>query len=129
MPKKMPVSAVVPERKDSDGNVTQAQLGPCTVEVEFGETAEESISMFGDEAVNSNAFANWRVILQANIRSALKRGETEGDIQSRLAGAKLGVAQAGGKVDVEAAFKAKFASASPEERKKMIAQLKELAAA
>ena len=127
MTQKMTVQALVPEKKDADGNVTSAQLGPCVCEVEFGETAEESIEIFGSDAVNSNAFANWRVTIQAGIRAALKRGESLEDIQARYATAKMGVATAGGKVDAEAAFKAKFLAATPEARKAMINQLRELA--
>lgn len=127
--KKIAVSALVPEKKDAQGNIVSPQIGPASVEVDFGETAAESIQMFGDEAVNSNAFANWRVTLQANIRGALKRGEPASAIQARLGTAKMGVAVAAGKMDAEAAFKAKFLAANPEERKKMIADLRALAAA
>jgi len=125
--KKAQVSALVPEKKDSKGVVTSPQLGPVTVEVDFGETAAESIKLFGDEAVNSNAMANWRVTLQANIRGALKRGEQPNAIQARLGSAKMGVAVQSGKIDAESAFKAKFLAATPDDRKKMIAQLRELA--
>lgn len=125
MPKSVEITAVVPERKDAKtGEIKQAQLGPCTVSVDFGETANESVEMFGDEAVNSNALRNWTVILQANIRSALKRGEKPEDIVARLKGAKMGVATQAGKVDVEAAFRQKFLSATPEEREEMLAKLK-----
>lgn len=129
MAKKIAVSALVPEKKDGQGKVVSPQLGPVTVEVNFGENAVESIKMFGDEAMNTNAFANWRVTLQANIRGALKRGEPVAEIQRRLADAKMGVAVTGGKVDAEAAFKAKFLAATPDERKKMIQQLRDLASA
>jgi len=125
--KKMQVSALVPEKKDASGKVTQKQLGPISVEVEYGETAAETIKMFGDEAVNTNAFSNWRVTLQANIRGALKRGESPATIQQRLGTAKMGVAVTGGKIDAESAFKAKFLAATPEERKKMIEALRSLA--
>ena len=127
--KKMSVSALVPEKKDAAGKVTQKQLGPLSVEVEYGETAAESAKMFGDEAVNTNAFANWRVTLQANIRGGLKRGEDPAVIATRLKSAKMGVAVTGGKVDAEAAFKAKFLAANPEQRKAMIQQLRDLAQA
>lgn len=127
--KKIQVSALVPEKKDAQGKVTQKLLGPVSVEVEYGETAAESIKLFGDEAVNSNAFANWRVTLQANIRGCLKRGEGAAAIGARLATAKMGVAVVGGKVDAEAAFKAKYLAATPDERKRMIQTLRELATA
>lgn len=127
MAEKRPITAEVPERKDAEGNITQQQLGPCTVEVDYPENFEEAATLFGEEAVLSNAFANWRVTIQANIRGSLKRGEAPEAISERLAGAKMGVAQTGGKMDAEAAFKAKFLAATPDDRKKMIAQLRELA--
>jgi hypothetical protein len=129
MAKKIEVAALVPEKKDAQGKVVTPQLGPVTVEVEYGDTAAESIQLFGDEAVNSNAFANWRVTLQANIRGGLKRGETPEAIRARLAGAKMGVAVAGAKVDSEQAYIAKFMAANPEERKQMIQKLRQMAGA
>jgi hypothetical protein len=126
--KKEKVSALVPEKKDASGKVLQKQLGPVEVEVQYAETLAEAEKLFGAEAVLSNAFANWRVTLQANIRGALKRGEDPSVIKSRLSAAKMGVAQAGVKVDPEAAFRAKFVSATPEEQKRMIEQLKKMAA-
>jgi hypothetical protein len=129
MAKKMEIAALIPEKKDAQGKVVSPQLGPVTVEVEFGENAVESGKMFGDEAVNSNAFANWRVTLQANIRGGLKRGEAPEAIKARLAGAKMGVAVTGAKVDSEQAYIAKFMTATPEERKAMIAKLRQMAGA
>ena len=125
--KKIAVSALVPEKKNAQGVVVTKQLGPVTVEVNYGENAAESIKVFGDEAVNSNAFANWRVTLQANIRGGLKRGVAPVEIIKNLADAKMGVAVAGTKMDTEAAFKAKFLASNPEDRKKMIQQLRDLA--
>ena len=125
---KKQVTAEVPERKDAEGNTTQAKLGPIAVEVDYPETLEEAEQLFGAEPILSNAFANWRVTLQSNIRASLKRGELEDAIATRLATAKMGVAQAGGKIDAEAAFRAKFLAATPEKRKEMIKQLRELAA-
>jgi hypothetical protein len=127
--KKISVSALVPEKKDAQGVVVTKQLGPVTVEVNYGESAVESIKLFGDEALNSNAFANWRVTLQANIRGSLKRGIPAAEIIKNLADAKMGVAVTGTKMDAEAAFKAKFLASNPEDRKKMIQQLRDLATA
>lgn len=127
--KNITVSALVPEKKDAQGKVLTPQLGPVSVEVPFAETLDEAKQMYGEEAVLTNAFANWRVTLQANIRGGLKRGESASTIQARLANAKMGVAVTGSKMDAEAAFKAKFLAATPEDRKKMIAQLRELASA
>ena len=117
MPKKMEVQAKDPKSGKS-----------AVIFVQAGETAKESVEMFGDEAVNSNALANWTVTLQSAIRSALRRGETQEQIQQRLGSAKMGVKVAGGKVDPVQAYLAKFASATPEEQKKMLADLQAKAA-
>ena len=126
--KKITVSALVPEKKEGD-KVVQKQLGPVSIEVPYAETLDEAKQMYGEEAILTNAFANWRVTLQANIRGALKRGEDAPTIQGRLGVAKMGVAVTGSKMDAEAAFKAKFLAATPEDRKKMLQQLRDLASA
>ena len=100
----------------------------ASITVKYAETLEEAKQMFGEEAVLTNAFANWRVTLQYNIRSAIKRGEDAATIQARLGSAKMGVAQQGAKVDPVQAYLAKFASATPEEQKKMLAELQSRAA-
>lgn len=124
----MTVTATVPEKK-KDGKVVEAQLGPVSVTVPYASTLEEAKQLYGEEAVLTNAFANWRVTLQANIRGGLKRGETPEQIQSRLSTAKMGVAQQGVKVDPIQAFMAQFASATPEKQKQMLEELKKKAAA
>jgi len=125
---KKQVSALVPEKKDAEGNIKQAGLGPVTVEVDFYETLDEAKEAGKEEALISNAFANGRVTIQSGIRSALKRGEAPEEIINRYASWQLGVAQTGGKIDAEAAYRAKFLAASPEERKGMIEMLRKLAA-
>jgi hypothetical protein len=125
MPQKLQVTAKVPANKTKG----TPELGPATIEVTTGATAVESIQMFGDEAVKSNADANWRVTLQSNIRSGLLRGETPDQIQLRLKDAKMGVAVKGVTIDPVQAYLAKFQSATPEEQKKMLAELQKRAAA
>jgi hypothetical protein len=122
------VVAKVPEKKNADGSIKTAQLGPVTITVQTGATAAEQIALFGDKAVKSNADANWVVTLQANIRSRLSRGETQEQIQAVLAGAKMGVAVKGEKVDPVQAYLAMFANATPEKQKEMLAELKAKAA-
>jgi hypothetical protein len=124
MPEKLKVQATVPEHKDASGKVTQAKIGPFTIEVETGATATESIKLFGDDAVKSNSDSNWIVTLQSNMRSGMKKGETEEQLQSRLGNAKMGVTVRGAVVDPKQAFILKFQNATPQEQAKMIEELK-----
>lgn len=121
--KTMLVNAVVPENKEKGTEELSASAS-----VQFAETLEEAKAAYGEEAVLTNAFANWRITLQSAIRSGLRRGESPDAIASRLASAKLGVASIGGKVDPEQAYLAMFASANPQKQAEMIAELKQRAA-
>jgi len=97
--------------------------------VNFGENVDESIDMFGGEAVNSNAYANWRVTLQAAIRRLHEAGKTDDEIQDALGDAKMGVAVTGGRVDPIQAALAKAKTMSPEEFEAFIEDLRKVAAA
>lgn len=124
MPEKLQATAKVPANKEKK----TAELGPCTATVNTGKDVKEMVALFGEEAVRSNAEANWIVTLQSNIRAALKRGETPEQIQTRLKDAKMGVAQKGVKVDPVQAYLAQFQTATPDEQKKMLAELQKRAA-
>ena len=113
---KRQVTATVPAKDDKPALT-------ATITINDGETAAEQIQMFGDEAVKSNASSNWDVTLQAAIRSGLKRGEDQATIQERLGSAKMGVKVASVKVDPVQAYMSRFASATPDEQKKMLAEL------
>ena len=115
------VTATVPAK---DGKPAMS----ATITVKDGETAAEQIKVFGDEAVKSNASSNWDVTLQAAIRGGLKRGESQEEIQARLGTAKMGVKVSAAKIDLVQAYMAKFATATPEEQKKMIQELQKRAA-
>jgi len=128
MPETLKVQATVPEKKDKDGKVVQAQVGPFTIKVQTGATAAESIQMFGDEAVKSNSDSNWIITLQSNMRSGMKKGETQEQLQARLGSAKMGVTQRGAVIDPVQAYLAQFASATPEKQAQMLAELKARAA-
>lgn len=95
----------------------------ASVKISIPETIEEAVSLYGANAVLSNALANWRITLQGNIRAALARGMSAQEIQERLASAKMGVSMRGPKADPVQAFLAKFASATPEDQKRMLAEL------
>lgn len=123
MPKELVVQAQVPERKDASGKVIQAAIGPFSIKVQSANSAEEAIQMFGGEAVLSNAESNWVVTLQGNMRAGMKKGEGQAQLQVRLGGAKMGVAQKGAVVDPIASYMAMYASATPEKQKEMIAEL------
>ena len=123
MPKNLAVAAKVPANKEKG----TPELGPVTIEVKTGETAKEMIEMFGDEAVKTNAQANWIVTLQGNIRSGLRKGEDQAAMQARLGDAKMGVSTKGVTVDATKAYEAKFLQASPEDQVKMIKGLQKRA--
>jgi hypothetical protein len=124
---KLIVQATVPEKKAAEGNVTVAQIGPFQIELETGSTAAELVALYGDAAVKSNAISNWIVTLQSNMRSGMKKGESQEALQARLASAKMGVATQGVKIDPEQAYIAAFKSATPEKQKEMLAKLREQA--
>ena len=125
---KLVVEAKVPEKKEGD-KVIRKQLGPIQISVNTGATAAESIQLFGDKAVKSNADANWVVTLQSNIRARLLKGESAEVIQAALGQAKMGVAVKGAKVDPIQAYLAMFASATAEKQKEMLKELQTKAAA
>jgi hypothetical protein len=127
MPEKLVITANVPEKKDKDGNIVQKAIGPFNLTVSTGATAAESIALFGDAAVKSNADDSWVVTLQSNMRSGMKRGESQEQLQARLGVAKMGISNKGGKIDPEQAYLAMFASATPQKQAEMLAELKKKA--
>jgi|WetSurMetagenome_2_1015567.scaffolds.fasta_scaffold456885_2 hypothetical protein len=125
----MAIAAKVP----ADATKGTAELN-ATVNVNFPDIDKdpkaamiEAIAAYGEKAILTNARANFVVTLQSNIRAGLKKGEAVSAMQARLKDAKMGVAQAGVKVDAEQAFMAKFATATKEEKAAMLDKLKGLA--
>jgi hypothetical protein len=116
------VSAKVPANAEKGTEEMSA-----TVIVDTPETIEEAVAMFGGSAVLSNALAHWDVVLQANIRSGLKKGESPESIATRLRNAKMGVASTGAKVDPIQNYLAVFQNATPEKQAEMLRELKERA--
>ena len=125
---KKSVTAQVPEKKDAEGKVVQVAIPPATVEVDYPETLAEAEKMFGADPVLSNAFANWKVTLQGNIRAGLKRGEDATALQTRLGSAKMGVAAQKGSVNPMDAVLAEYRNATPGRRKEIEKMLREEAA-
>jgi hypothetical protein len=121
------VTAQVPEKKDEEGEVIQEKLGPCTLLVGYPESLEEAEGWCAQDAILSNAFANWKVVLQGGIRAALKAGMTPEQIQDKYGTAVMGVAQTGGRVDAQTAFIAKFKMSTPEKQAEMLEKLREAA--
>lgn len=127
--KKVTIVAKVPanEKKGTKELTAAIDIPFVDLEGDPKKAMAEAVQMYGEKALLSNAFANWRVTLQGNIRSGLLRGEEPADLQARLGASKMGVATAGAKVDIEKAYLAKAMSATPEERAKMIERLKQVA--
>jgi hypothetical protein len=128
--KQVEISATVPANEKTGEAEKKA-----TILVEYpdfegdaDEALEELNEHVGAKAIGTNAFANWRITLQSNMRAGLKKGETQEAMQARLGSAKMGVAQAGIAVDPEQAFYVKFASSSAEEKAAILARLQERAA-
>lgn len=103
---------------------TKAISRKCTSYVNFGETAEESIEMFGSEAVNTNAWANYKITARAAVVRMMNAGKTDEQIQDVMESAKMGVAVSGGAVDPIQASLAKFKTMSPEEQAEYLNQLR-----
>lgn len=113
--KKLTISA---KTKDGDKELT----GQVTIDVP--ETLDEAVKVYSPEAILTNAMANFVITIQSNIRGALKRKEAPEAMQTRLADTKMGIAASkAGSVDTKAAWLAEYAAATPDQKKKMKADL------
>ena len=115
MPKQVEVTAKAKMADDS----TKEE----TIYIQAGNSAVESIDMFGDEAVNSNAIRNWKITIQSGMRGLIKAGKSQAEIQAKYKDAKLGVA-ADRTTDPAGALVAKWDSYSAEEQASILKQLK-----
>lgn len=128
--KKETVEAKVPANEEKGVKELNATVAVDFPDFEANPDAalQEAVAAYGAKAILSNAWANWKITLQSNIRNALKRGETQEVIQGRLGTAKMGVAVKGASVDPVQAYLAAFASATPDKQKAMLAELQARAA-
>lgn len=95
----------------------------AVIYVNFGDTTKESVEMFGDEAVNSNAWAAARVTIQAGIRRLLEGGKSQEEVQTAFTDWKLGVAMERSSDPIAAAL-GKFKTMSEEEQAAFLEQLR-----
>lgn len=121
------MKAVVIEAKVPGNPEKGIKESMASVSVQYAETTKEAVEMFGEEAILSNALANWKVTIQGNIRSGLRRGEKPEALSARLTTAKMGIAQAGVKVDPVQAYLAMFQGATPDKQAEMLKELKDRA--
>jgi len=97
---------------------------------EFPETAQEAINLYGDTPVRDNAWANFKVRIQSNVRSWLKAGKSSEEIQTLVDGLVMGVSApraAGGVTTAKAKDRvlADWANMSDEDRNAFRAALKQ----
>lgn len=95
----------------------------AVVSINTGGTAKEAIEMFGDDAVISNANANWTVTVQAGMRRLLKAGKKQDEVQAAFEGAKMGIALARVS-DPTGAILAKWPTMNEQERTEFLKKLK-----
>jgi len=113
------IEAAAPPPKGVDG---PTMTGSATIN--WGETPEETVELYGGAAVDSNALASAVVTIQGGIRRLLRAKKTPEEIQATFgANWKLGVAIARVS-DPTAAILAKWPTMSEEERAAFIKDLK-----
>ncbi len=105
--------------KDDKGNKKDL-VG--TINYDFGDNLADAIKKHDDAVVFTNYKANGTVVIQAGIRRELEANKSQTEITAKFKGYKLGTAM-DRSIDVQAAFTAKWASMSPEERKAMLVEL------
>ena len=97
---------------------------PVTVSVPWYETMEEAnADGVSEEAILSNAFANFRVTLQSSLRARIKQGKSQDKIQEEFSTAKIGVAMQKAKVDPMDVVLNKIKNGTEEERKALLDML------
>ena len=95
----------------------------ATIYVDFGENLTDAVTKFGEAVVFSNFKASAKITAQAAMRRYLEAKKSAEEIVKLMAVWKPGVAIERVS-DPVAAFKAKFASMTPEEQIAALADLK-----
>lgn len=117
----------MPKSVEIKATATKLEGKPSAViYVDFGETAEESIQLFGSEVVNSNFVGSARITAQAAIRRMLEAGKTPEEITVKMKEWKPGVALER-VTDPIAAATAKYMTMDVEEQQAFIKKLKQAA--
>jgi len=99
----------------------------ATINWEGPETVEEAIERFGGEAILSNAISNFTVTMQGRIRSLIKQGKTQDEIQTALGSMAMGVSMPRSSADPIAAVKAKIGTMTEEQKAALLAELRKMA--
>ncbi len=98
-------------------------LREATIFKDLGDDCPDAIDKFGDTVVFTNYRASAKITAQSAIRRYLKAGKSPEEIVKLMEAWKPGVAIERIS-DPVAAFKAKFASKSPEEQAAILEELK-----
>jgi len=96
--------------------------------VDFPDTLQEAIERYGEGAILSNAWAAWRVVLQAAGRRLLAQGKSPEEIQAYFDSVKMGAASERVKTDPITATVMRFKSMTEEEQAEFLEKLKQMAA-
>lgn len=99
----------------------------ATVKVQVGDTLDELGSQFGSDVVYSHARRSIIIAMQTSIRGALEAGKTPNEIQALMQDWKPGVKRPA-KTPMDR-IREEMARMSPEDRKRVLKELREKTAA
>lgn len=94
------------------------------VVVQFPETIEEAIELYGGPAMLAEAKANFVIGVQGNIRTRLKAGQSNEQIQEALGSSKIGVKAARLAANPEAQSLAYLKTLTQDQLREMLAKLR-----
>jgi len=98
----------------------------ATISVDFGDSLQEAVEMFGEDVVFSNFKASAKITAQAAMRRYIESGLNADQIAEKMDTWKPGVALER-VIDPIKALMGKWAKMSPEEKKELLTALKEAA--